>query len=213
MLVLTAVVALYAMLAARRSGSLRSYTVAGAMVGATVASKWNGGALLVPLFVTIALGGLRDVGLLVRRTAAAVAAAAGVLLLLNPWLALDPDLYLRHLGSTVNQYQERLVNADSGWFDQPLSVATSLVGSVYFSPVLGVCALAGLAWLLVLALRHLRASGLAPRRRRRRDNRRRLDRAELLRRLRRRALDGHPVPETPQLADRRSRRRASPAPG
>ncbi len=162
MLVLTAVVALYAMLAARRSGSLRSYAVAGAMVGATVASKWNGGALLVPLFVTIALGGLRDIGLLVRRTAAAVAAAAGVLLLLNPWLVLDPDLYRRHLASTVNQYQERLTNAGSGWFDQPLSVATSLVGSVYLSPVLGVCALAGLVWLLVLALRHLRTAGPLP---------------------------------------------------
>ena len=162
MLVLAAVVALYAMLAARRSGSLQSYAVAGAMVGATVAAKWNGGALLVPLLVTIALGGLRDVGLLARRTLVAGASAAGVLLLLNPWLALDPDLYRRHLGSTVNQYQERLVNAGSGWFDQPLNVATSLAGSVYFSPVLGVCALFGLGWLLVLALRHLRTPGPLP---------------------------------------------------
>ncbi|MCE2558075.1 MAG: glycosyltransferase family 39 protein [Acidobacteria bacterium] len=121
MLVLTAVVALYAMLAASRSGTLRSYAVAGTMVGATAASKWNGGALLIPLLAAIALGGIesRSIGLVARRTMAAGGAAAGVLLLLNPWLVLDPDLYRRHLGSTVNQYQERLVNADSGWFDQP----------------------------------------------------------------------------------------------
>ena len=162
MLVLAAVVALYAMLAARRSGSLRSYAVAGAMVGATAAAKWNGGALLVPLLATIALGGIKDIGLLARRTLVAGAAAAGVLLLLNPWLVLDPDLYRRHLGSTVNQYQERLTNAGSGWFDQPLNVATSLAGSVYFSPVLGACALIGLGWLLVLALRHRRTSGSLP---------------------------------------------------
>ena len=152
MLVLASVVALYAMLAAWRSGSLRSYAVAGALVGATVAAKWNGGALVVPLLATVAVGGLRDLGLAVRRVATAGAAAAGVLLLLNPWLLIDPDLYRRHLGSTVNQYQERLVNAASGWFDQPLSVVTSLAGGVFFSPVLGACALLGLAWLLVRVL-------------------------------------------------------------
>ena len=163
MLVLTATVALYAMLAASRSGTLRSYAVAGAMVGATAASKWNGGALLIPLLVAVALGGIegRRVGLLARRTLAAGASAAGVLLLLNPWLALDPDLYRRHLGSTVNQYQERLVNADSGWFDQPLNLVTSLVGGIYFGPVLGAGALVGLAGLLVVGLRRRRAS--APR--------------------------------------------------
>ena len=164
MLVLTAVMALYAMLAASRSGTLRGYAVAGAMVGATAASKWNGGALLIPLLAAIALGGIesRSVGLLARRTLAAGAAAAGVLLLLNPWLVLDPDLYRRHLGSTVNQYQERLVNADSGWFDQPVNLVTSLVGSIYFGPVLGAGALAGLAGLLLLVLRHRRVSAPLP---------------------------------------------------
>jgi len=164
MLVLTAVIALYAMLAASRSGSLRSYAVAGAMVGATAASKWNGGALLIPLLAAIALGGIegRSIGLLARRTLAAGAAAAGVLLLLNPWLVLDPDLYRRHLGSTVNQYQERLVNADSGWFDQPVNLVTSLVGSIYFGPVLGAGALVGLAGLLLLVLRHRRVSAPLP---------------------------------------------------
>ena len=164
MLVLTAVVALYAMLAASRRGTLRSYAVAGAMVGATAASKWNGGALLIPLLAAIALGGIesRSIGLVARRTLAAGAAAAGVLLLLNPWLVLDPDLYRRHLGSTVNQYQERLVNADSGWFDQPVNLVTSLVGSIYFGPVLGAAALVGLAGLLLLVLRHRRVSASLP---------------------------------------------------
>jgi len=162
MLVLTGVIALWAMLAAVRNGSVRSYAVAGAMVGATVASKWNGGALLLPLAVAIALGGLRDVPLLLRRAAAAGASAAGVLLALNPWLVLDPDLYRRHLGSTVTQYQERVVNAGSGWFDQPLSVITSLAGSVYFSPVLGICALLGLTVLLAHVVRHRSVRGPLP---------------------------------------------------
>lgn len=164
MLVLAATLALYAMLAASRRGSLRSYAVAGAMVGATAAAKWNGGALLLPLFAVIALGWIEDrrFGLLVRRTLAAGTAAAGVLLLLNPWLVLDPDLYRRHLGSTVNQYQERLVGAGSDWFDQPLNLVTSLVGSIYFSPLLGAGALLGLAGLLVLALRHRRLSAALP---------------------------------------------------
>jgi hypothetical protein len=164
MLVLTATVALYAMLAARRNGSLRSYAVAGAMVGATAASKWNGGALLIPLLAAIALGDIegRSTGPLARRTLAAGTAATGLLLLLNPWLVLDPDLYRRHLGSTVNQYQERLVNADSAWFDQPLNLVMSLVGSIYFGPVLGAGVLAGLAGLLVVALRHRRGPAPLP---------------------------------------------------
>lgn len=162
MMVLASVVALYAMLAARRNGSLKSFAVAGAMVGATAAAKWNGGALVIPLLATIALAGVRDVGLVVRRTAAAAATAVGVLLLLNPWLLLVPDLYRRHLSSTVTQYQERLAAAGSGWFDQPLSVITSLASSVYFSPILGVFALLGLGWLVVLVLRTRTASAPLP---------------------------------------------------
>ncbi|MYB20304.1 MAG: DUF2029 domain-containing protein [Holophagales bacterium] len=153
MLVLTAVLTLYAILAARRSESLRGYAIAGAMVGATAAAKWNGAALALPLLVAIALGGVRDLGLLVRRTAAAAAGGAGVLLLLNPWLVLAPEMYRRHLGSTVNHYRERLAEAGAGLFDQPLNAVTSLAGGVYFSPVLGACGLLGLGWMLVLALR------------------------------------------------------------
>ena len=153
MLVLTAVLTLYAILSARRSESLRGYALAGAMVGATAAAKWNGAALALPLLVAIALGGVRDIGLLVRRTAAAAAGGAGVLLLLNPWLVLAPEMYRRHLGSTVNHYRERLAEAGAGLFDQPLNAVTSLAGSVYFSPVLGACGLLGLGWMLVLALR------------------------------------------------------------
>ncbi|MXX62656.1 MAG: glycosyltransferase family 39 protein [Holophagales bacterium] len=153
MLVLTAVLTLYAILAARRSESLRGYALAGAMVGATAAAKWNGAALALPLLVAIALGGVRDLGLLVRRTAAAAAGGAVVLLLLNPWLVLAPEMYRRHLGSTVNHYRERLAEAGAGLFDQPLNAVTSLAGSVYFSPVLGACGLLGLGWMLLLALR------------------------------------------------------------
>ena len=153
MLVLTAALTLYAILAARRSEGLRAYAIAGAMVGATAAAKWNGAALALPLFAAIALGGVRDIGLLVRRTAAAVAGAAGVLLLLNPWLVLAPEMVRQHLGSTVDHYRERLAEAGAGIFDQPLSAVTSLAGDVYFSPVLGACGLLGLGWMLVLGLR------------------------------------------------------------
>lgn len=153
MLVLTAVLALYAILGARRSESLRAYAIAGAMVGATAAAKWNGAALALPLLVAVALGGVRDIGLLVRRTAAAAAGGAGVLLLLNPWLLLAPEMYRRHLGSTVSHYRERLAETGAGFFDQPLNAVTSLAGSVYFSPVLGACGLLGLGWMLLLALR------------------------------------------------------------
>ena len=153
MLVLTAVLTLYAILSARRSESLRGYALAGAMVGATAAAKWNGAALALPLLFAIALGGVRDVRLLVRRTAAAAAGGAGVLLLLNPWLVLAPEMYRRHLGSTVSHYRERLAEVGAGFFDQPLNAVTSLAGSVYFSPVLGACGLLGLGWMLLLALR------------------------------------------------------------
>lgn len=153
MLVLTAVLTLYAILGARHRESLQGYAIAGAMVGATAAAKWNGAALALPLLVAIALGGVRDIGLLVRRTAAAAAGGAGVLLLLNPWLVLAPEMYRRHLGSTVSHYRERLAEVGAGLFDQPLNAVTSLAGSVYFSPVLGACGLLGLGWMLVLALR------------------------------------------------------------
>ena len=153
MLVLTAALTLYAILAARRSEGLRAYAIAGAMVGATAAAKWNGAALALPLLLAIALGGVRDVGLLLRRTAAAAAGGAGVLLLLNPWLVLAPEMYRRHLGNTVGHYRERLAEVGAGLFDQPLNAVTSLAGSVYFSPVLGACGLLGLGWMFVLAIR------------------------------------------------------------
>ncbi len=153
MLVLTAALTLYAILAARRSEGLRAYAIAGAMVGATAAAKWNGAALALPLLFAIALGGVRDIGLLFRRTAAAAAGGAGVLLLLNPWLVLAPGMYRRHLGNTVSHYRERLAEVGAGLFDQPLNAVTSLAGSVYFSPVLGACGLLGLGWMFVLAIR------------------------------------------------------------
>ena len=153
MLVLTAALTLYAILAARRSEGLRAYAIAGAMVGATAAAKWNGAALALPLLFAIALGGVRDIGLLFRRAAAAAAGGAGVLLLLNPWLVLAPGMYRRHLGNTVSHYRERLAEVGAGLFDQPLNAVTSLAGSVYFSPVLGACGLLGLGWMFVLAIR------------------------------------------------------------
>ncbi len=153
MLVLTAVLTLYAILSARRSESLRGYALAGAMVGATAAAKWNGAALALPLLFAIALSGIRDIRLLFRRTAAAAAGGAGVLLLLNPWLVLAPEMYRRHLGSTVSHYRERLAEVGAGLFDQPLNAVTSLAGGVYFSPVLGACGLLGLGWMLFLSLR------------------------------------------------------------
>ena len=153
MLVLTAALTLYAILAARRSEGLRAYAIAGAMVGATAAAKWNGAALALPLLFAIALGGVRDIGLLFRRTAAAAAGGAGLLLLLNPWLVLAPGMYRRHLGNTVSHYRERLAEVGAGLFDQPLNAVTSLAGSVYFSPVLGACGLLGLGWMFVLAIR------------------------------------------------------------
>lgn len=153
MLILTAALTLYAILAARRSEGLRAYAIAGAMVGATAAAKWNGAALALPLLLAIALGGVRDIGLLFRRTAVAAAGGAGVLLLLNPWLVLAPGMYRRHLGNTVSHYRERLAEVGAGLFDQPLSAVTSLAGSVYFSPVLGACGLLGLGWMFVLAIR------------------------------------------------------------
>ncbi len=153
MLVLAAVLALYAMLRARRAPSAGSYAVAGALVGATAAAKWNGAALALPLLAALVLGGVSSPGLLLRRAAAAAAAGAATLLALNPWLVLAPDLYRRHLGNTVSHYRERLAEVGASLFDQPLSAVTSLAGGVYFGPVLGAAALLGLAWMLALALR------------------------------------------------------------
>lgn len=153
MLVLTAVLTLYAVLRARRSESLGAYALAGAMVGATAAAKWNGAAMALPVLVAISLGGISRPGLLLRRAVAAGGAGVAVLLALNPWLVLVPDLYRRHLGNTVGHYRERLAEAGAGLFDQPLSVVASLAGGIYFGPVLGGAALFGLVWLLAVVLR------------------------------------------------------------
>jgi len=160
MLVLTATLAVYAMLRARDRASLGGYAIAGALLGASTASKWNGAALVVPLLVTIALGGLDRPWLFLRRCLAAGAAAAAVLVALNPWLVLKPEVYRRHLGSTMNQYEERLINSSAGLLDQPLNAATSLLGGIYFGPVLGSCVLLGLAGMLVVAIRRRNSSGL-----------------------------------------------------
>jgi hypothetical protein len=160
MLVLTATLAVYAMLRARHRDSLGGYAIAGALVGACAASKWNGAALVLPLLVTIVLGGIDRRWLFLRRCLAAGGAGAAVLLALNPWLILTPDVYRRHLGSTMNQYEERLVNSSAGLLDQPLNAATSLLGGIYFGPVLGSCALLGLGSMLVVAIRRRAGSGL-----------------------------------------------------
>ena len=95
MLVLTATLAVYAMLRARHRDSLGGYAIAGALVGACTASKWNGAALVLPLLVTIALGGVDRRWLFPRRCLAAGAAGAAVLVALNPWLILTPEVYRR----------------------------------------------------------------------------------------------------------------------
>lgn len=160
MLVLTATLAVYAMLRASHRDSLAGYAMAGALVGACTASKWNGAALVVPLLVTVALGGVDRRSLLLRRCLAAGAAGAAVLVALNPWLILTPGVYRRHLGSTMNQYEERLVNSSAGLLDQPLNATTSLLGGIYFGPILGSCALLGLGSLLVVAVRRRNSSDL-----------------------------------------------------
>ena len=156
MLVFVSLLALWAMLEARRTESVSRYAAAGALVGAAAAAKWNGAALLIPLLVTIALGGIKEKAALSLRVGVATTASATVLLALNPWLLLTPDLYRRHLTFTVNQYEERTAEVGAGLFDQPLSVIIGLASSVYFGPVLGTCVVLGLGTMLVFAVRSWR---------------------------------------------------------
>ncbi len=158
-LVFVSLLALYAMLHAHRRETLASYAIAGALVGATAAAKWNGAALALPLLATVVLGGVRSPGLALRRAAAASASAVAVLLLLNPWLLTVPDLYRHHLRVNRDYYDMKLAQSGATWFDQPVSAIVSFLRSIYFSPVFGACAVIGLGLMLAVCLRRWRTPG------------------------------------------------------
>lgn len=143
LLVLTTLLAFAAALALAERPTRRRFALAGAAVGLALASKYNGGPAAFPVIVAaLAGGGWRER----RRWAGLLLAGAvslGVFLALNPFLVLDPGLYVEDFSETLRHYEREAAGASRlGVLAHGLR---SLVSPSFLGPVFGILGFLGLA--------------------------------------------------------------------
>lgn len=104
LLLLTSLLAFLWSLDALERQTWRAYLRAGSAIGLALASKFNAGPIALPLVVAaLAHGGWRQW----RRwswLALAGGTAAAIFLILNPFVVLDPDLYVKDFSRTLKNY-------------------------------------------------------------------------------------------------------------
>jgi hypothetical protein len=143
LLVLTTLLAFAAALALAERPTRRRFALAGAAVGLALASKYNAGPAAFPVIVAaLAGGGWRErrrwAGLLL-----AGAASLGVFLALNPFVVLDPGLYVADFSETLRHYEREAAGATRlGVLAHGLR---SLISPSFLGPVFGTLGLLGLA--------------------------------------------------------------------
>ncbi len=131
----------------------RRYLLAGLGIGIALSSKFNAGPIAIPLFVATLIGGPeRD-----RRRwawlALAATTAAAVFVLLNPFAALDPELYMRQFGATVRHYGKKGAGRGGSHAYLPLHAVKTLLSDTFHGPLVGTLGLAGVAGAAIAAFR------------------------------------------------------------
>jgi hypothetical protein len=144
-LVACSLLALLASLELADRPAARTALAAGAAVGLALAAKFNAApALLPPAIALLGEGGWRRRrrwGLL----ALAAGAAAGVFLLLTPFLVLDPGLYLRNLGTTWRDYATKGAMLGGSHLGVLVHGARALLSDSFHGWLFGAAGLLGLA--------------------------------------------------------------------
>ena len=162
MVLLAAVIlSFYLTLRAIDKPTFASYAAVGAAIGLAMASKFNGGPAAIPVTLGTLLSPQRS-----KKTflllAAAGAISIAVFLLFNPFVLIDFDIYRRSMSRTVRVYARK--GAAKG-VDSPLDLVPrtveTLLSPSFHGLLIGIAALAGLAALTYLSLKHLKRSRVA----------------------------------------------------
>jgi Dolichyl-phosphate-mannose-protein mannosyltransferase len=151
LLVAATLAAFLAALAAAERPTAGQLIRAGAVVGLALAAKFNAGPIAIPVAIAaLAEGGWRD-----RRRWLALAQAGGaalaVLLLLTPYLLLEPGLYVRSFGRTLRDYSVKGVVHHSSHLGVLAGGGAALLSDDFYGPLLGSVGLLGLAGLALVA--------------------------------------------------------------
>ncbi|HEX9944259.1 MAG TPA: glycosyltransferase family 39 protein [Thermoanaerobaculia bacterium] len=162
LLVLTSLIAFLWSLDAAERPAWRGYLRAGGGIGLALASKYNAGPIALPLVVAAwAHGGWRDWRRWAWLALAALAAVA-VFLIFNPYVVLDPRLYVKDFGETLSDYaakgsRRRATHGTVAWHG-----LQSLLSESFHGPVVGSLALLGTASLAIAAVRGPRGEDSGP---------------------------------------------------
>jgi len=151
LLLVTLELAFLASLWALRKPGLRRYLWAGGAVGLALATKFNAGPIALPLALGTWLQGWKDR----RRWMWLIAAglvAAGVFLALNPFVLLEPGLYQEDFSRTLRDYERKAVAEQKSQGALLLHAGSSLLDVTFHGAWVGALGLAGLVYLLVIAL-------------------------------------------------------------
>ncbi len=151
LLLLTLELAFLAALWALEWPSLRRYLAAGAAVGLAMASKFNAGPIAFALAVGAAVQGWRERRRWFWLVGAGLVAAA-LFLATNPFLLLDPQLYVSDFSRTLRDYERKGLAEQSSRPALFLHAAESLLHANFHGPWVGTLALAGLVGLAGLAV-------------------------------------------------------------
>ena len=149
LLVLTCLLVFLVTLEAAERPSRRAYLIVGGAIGLALSFKFNAGPVAIPLVLATVFNrgwGLRIWGWL----AIAAAAAGAVFVVLNPYVLLEPSLYVDDFGVTLSNYAARGARAQSSHAYVLWHGLVSLLSSQLHGVIVG---LTGLIGGLVLMIR------------------------------------------------------------
>lgn len=159
-LLFTLVLTLYLSLRAVERPSLRSFAAAGVGIGLALSSKFSAGPVAIPLAVgTLVRPGSKRRPLLLLGVAAIV--SVGVVLLLQPYIVIDPSIYTESMSKTLRVYERNARGTGGSRLYVVTHIAESLSSASFHGPVVGALALVGLASVALLGLWSLRRSKVA----------------------------------------------------
>jgi hypothetical protein len=153
LLLLTSLLAFFWSLDAAEKPGWRRYVLAGVGIGLALSSKYNAAPLAIPLFVaTLAGGPGRDR----RRWAWLVLAgvtAAAVFLLLNPYVLIDPHLYVTDFEKTLRHYARKGAARQGSHGSVLLHAIQTLPSESFHGPIVGALSLLGMVGVAITVIR------------------------------------------------------------
>jgi len=142
LLVLTCLLAFALSLRAAERPCRGAYLLAGGAIGLALASKFNAGPIAIPLVVAALVGGWHD-----RRRwlwlVMAGALAAGVFLMLNPYVVLDLEIYTTDFRRTLRDYASKGVEHRSSHLYVLWHGFLSLISANFHGKIIGIVGLLG----------------------------------------------------------------------